>query len=323
MAEWMHRHAHINGISMHYVEQGEGPLVILAHGFPHLWYSWRHQIPALAAAGWRVVAPDMRGMGQTDAPADPALYDCDHTVGDLIGLLDHLGAEKAVFAGLDFGVFAIYDLAVRHPGRVAAIIGLENPHTPHLPHLSPLREAAEMAAKHFSHIHYFVDRPGVADAALDADPRDFLGAVFWGLSGAHHLLDMWNYPPGTAYRTALPDPPPLPWTWMSEDDLEYYVSEYSRSGFTGGLNWYRAMDLRWRQRRVYEGTRTQAPFFFIGTENDVDLEGFHGADPLGAIRDHHADVRAVEMLPGAGHLVQMEQPDVVNRLMLGFLETLR
>ena len=118
MASWTHRYAHINGIRMHYVEQGAGPLVVLCHGFPHLWFSWRHQIPAIAAAGFRVVAPDMRGMGQTDAPAQVSAYDVEHTVGDLTGLLDALGERSAVFIGLDFGVFAIYDLAFRAPERV-------------------------------------------------------------------------------------------------------------------------------------------------------------------------------------------------------------
>ena len=155
MAHWTHHYAQVNGIRMHYVEEGAGPLVVLCHGFPHLWFSWRHQIPALAAAGWRVVAPDMRGMGQTDAPPDPASYDVEHTVADLTGLLDHLGAESAVFVGLDFGVFAIYDLAFCHPERVRAIVGLENPATPHNPQLAPLREAEQWAKNHFVHIHYF------------------------------------------------------------------------------------------------------------------------------------------------------------------------
>lgn len=159
--EWRHGWAEVNGLTMHYVEQGQGPLLILAHGFPHTWFSWHRQIPALAAAGWRVVAPDLRGMGDTSAPADPALYDVPHTVGDLTGLLDHLGEERAVFAGLDFGLFSIYDLAYTQPGKVAAIIGLNNPAWPHDPARSPLTEAAQMGQRHFYHIDYFTARPGV------------------------------------------------------------------------------------------------------------------------------------------------------------------
>lgn len=322
MARWTHRYAQINGMRVHYVEQGEGPLAVLCHGFPHLWFSWRHQIPALAAAGWRVVAPDMRGMGQTDAPADPAAYDVDHTVGDLTGLLDHLGERSAVFVGLDFGVFTIYDLAFRHPERVRAIVGLENPVTPHNPQLPPLREAQSWARDHFVHIHYF-EPPGPADAALNAQPREFLTKVFYALSGDYHYLDVWKHPPGTAYLDALPVPPPLPWAWLSELEMEFFVSEYARTGFTGGLNWYRAMDLRWAQRRRFEGQKNPAPFYFIGSERDCDLEAWHGDDPLGALQEQYCDVRGVAMLSEAGHMMQMERPHEVNQWLLRFLAELR
>lgn len=318
MAEWMHRYARVNAIDMHYVEQGAGPLVILCHGFPHIWFSWHRQIPALAAAGWRVVAPDMRGMGQTGAPAEPSAYDVDHTVGDLIGLLDHLGERQAVFVGLDFGILTIYDLALRHPDRVRAVIGLENPFPVHDPAISPLAEAAQHARDHFIHIDYF--RPyGPADAALNAEPRRFLSKVFYALSGDYRYLNVWSHPPGTSYIDALPEPPPLPWAWLSELELEFFVSEYSRSGFTGGLNWYRAMDIRWEQRRAFEGVKSTPPFYFIGSENDVDLEAWHGDDPIAHIPHHHADVRAVRMLPKAGHMMQLERTPEVNATLVEFL----
>lgn len=321
MAEWMHRRAEINGIVLHWVEHGEGPAIVLCHGFPHIWLSWRHQIPALVAAGWRVIAPDMRGMGQTDAPADHRLYDVPHIVGDLVGLLDHLAIDQAVFAGLDFGVFAIYDLAYLHPDRVRAIIGLENPFYPDTPDKAPLAEAAEWAKAHFVHIDYF--RPvGPADAALDAAPRAFLQRVLYALSGDYHYLDVWKHPPGTAYLDALPQAPPLPWPWLEEWEFEWTLSDYSRSGFTGGLNWYRAMDLRWAQRAAWRDRPIDRPFFFIGSENDVDLEAWHGEDPIGAIPRHYSDVRRIEMLPKAGHLIQLERADEVSRLMVEFVGTL-
>lgn len=318
MADWTHHHAQINGIHMHYVEQGSGPLLVLCHGFPHLWFSWRHQIPALAGAGWRVVAPDMRGMGQTEAPEHAGAYDVETITDDLTGLLDYLGEEQAVFAGLDFGAFAIYDLALRQPSRVRAVIGLENPAAPHNPEIPPLQEYATMAEKHFVHIHYFAP-VGPADDALDAAPREFLSKVFYALSADYHYLDVWQHPPGTAYLDALPEPPPLPWPWLSELELEYYVSEYSRSGFTGGLNWYRSMDIKWRQRRATEGLHSPVPAYFIGSELDADLEGFHGDDPISLMRQQFPDLRRVDMIPEAGHLVQMEKPEEVTGLMLEYL----
>ncbi len=317
-----HHQVEINGISMHYAEQGEGPLIVLCHGFPHLWYSWHRQMPILAAAGWRVVAPDMRGMGQTDAPSSAGAYGVTDINADLLGLLEHLGEERAVFAGLDFGAFAIYDLALAHPEKVVAVIGLENPAAPHNPEVPPLTEYAQMAQNHFVHIEYF--RPvGPADEALNAAPREFLTKVFYALSGDYHYLDVWQHPPGTTYLDALPEPPPLPWAWLSSEEMDYFVEEYSRSGFTGGLNWYRSMDLKWQQRKPFEGVSSSVPAYFIGSEADADLEGFHGDDPISLMRAQFPQLRRVEMIPKAGHMVQLENSDAVNTLLLDYLSEIR
>ncbi|URN01674.1 alpha/beta hydrolase [Actinomadura madurae] len=271
----------------------------------------------IAGAGYRVVAPDMRGMGGTSGPRDHREYDVDRIVGDLTGLLDHLGETKAVFSGLDFGLFAAYDLAHHHPERVAAIIGLENPFfTPSRE--SPRTLAARQATRHFNHIHYF-NAPGVADRELAAAPREFLRKLFYALSSDYHYLDVWRQPPGTSYIDALPETPPLPWTWLTETELEFYVDAYSRSGFTGGLNWYRAMDLSWEYRKSYGDRKNPVPFYFIGSEQDTDLEGWHGPDPLSRLEDHHADVRGVRMIKEAGHMMQMEKHAETTAAMLEFL----
>ncbi|WP_205743163.1 alpha/beta fold hydrolase [Halioglobus maricola] len=315
---WNHHHAEINGIRMHYVDQGEGPPVVLCHGFPHIWFSWHRQMEALVAAGHRVIAPDMRGMGQTDAPAAPDAYDVDTITADLVCLLDHLGIPSAVFAGLDFGAFAIYDLALRHPERVTAVIGLENPAAPHNPDEPPLAEYKRMGQQHFLHIEYFREPPR-ADEELAAQPRRFLHKVFHTLSGAGNYFDCFKHPPGTSYIDAMAEPPPLPWPWLSEQEMDVFVSEYSRSGFTGGLNWYRSMDLKWEQRRPYEGVQSAVPAYFIGSEHDVDLEGFHGDDPISLMRAIFPHLRRVEMIPGAGHMVQLEASSEVNAFLLSFL----
>jgi pimeloyl-ACP methyl ester carboxylesterase len=315
---WTHRHATINGIHMHYVEQGKGLPVVLCHGFPHLWFSWHRQITALADAGYRVIAPDMRGMGQTEAPTEPRAYDVDHITADLVGLLDHAGVDKAVFAGLDFGAFAIYDLALRHPERVNAVIGLENPAAPHNPEEPPLTGYRRMGEQHFMHIEYFRVPPR-ADEELAAEPRRFLHKVYHTLSAAGYYFDVFTYPADASYIEAMAEPPPLPWPWLSELELEYFVAEYSRSGFTGGLNWYRSMDMKWEQRRPFEGVQSEVPAYFLGSEHDVDLEGFHGDDPISLMRAIFPDLRQVEMIPGAGHMVQLEASDEVNRILLQFL----
>lgn len=315
---WTHHHATINGIRMHYVEQGEGLPIVLCHGFPHLWFSWHRQISALAEAGYRVIAPDMRGMGQTEAPADPAAYDIDHITGDLLGLLDHASIERAVFAGLDFGAFAIYDLALRHPSRVIALIGLENPAAPHNPDVPPLTEYREMGEQHFLHIEYF-RQPPRADRELAAETRLFFHKVFHTLSGAGNYFNVFKYPPEASYIEAMDEPPPLPWAWLSELEMEFFVSEYSRSGFTGGLNWYRSFDLKWAQRKPYEGVQSEVPAYFLGSEHDVDLEGFHGDDPISLMRAIFPQLREVRMIPGAGHMVQLEASDEVNAILLDYL----
>jgi len=319
---WTHHHATINGIHMHYVEQGEGMAVVLCHGFPHLWFSWHRQIGALAAAGFRVIAPDMRGMGQTEAPADPAAYDVDHITADLVGLLDHIGIDKAVFAGLDFGAFASYDLALRHPDRVIAVIGVENPAAPHNPEEPPLTEYRRMGEQHFLHIEYFREPPR-ADEELAAAPRRFLHKVFHTLSGDGNYFGVFEYPPDASYLDAMAEPPPLPWPWLSELELEFFVSEYSRTGFTGGLNWYRSMDLKWAQRKPFEGVQSDVPAYFLGSEHDVDLEGFHGEDPIGQMRAIFPDLREIRMIPGAGHMVQLEASEAVNAILVEYLGDIR
>ena len=317
---WRHHYPTINGIGAHYVEQGpaDGPAVVFCHGFPMLWFSWHRQIPVLAEAGYRVIAPSMRGMGQAEAPEDFSAYGVDSITGDLLGLLDHCGVDKAIMVGIDFGAFAIQDFALRHPERVRAIICLENPAAPHDPDKPPLVGYREMGEQHFLHIEYFREPPR-ADRDLDAAPREFLRKVMWLLSGQASYFVVFEHPPETSYIDAMPETPPLPWPWLSELELEVFVSEYSRSGFTGGLNWYRSMDLKWQQRKPYEGVTSEVPAWFVGSERDVDLEGFHGEDPIGLMRAIFPDLRDVQMIPGAGHMMPLEAADELNVILLGYL----
>ena len=314
-----HHQATINGISMHYVEQGQGLPVILCHGFPHTWYSWRHQIPAIANAGFRVIAPDLRGMGGTEGPAQPEEYGLPQINADLIGLLAHLDESKAIFVGLDFGAFAIYDLALMHPDKVIAVIGLENPAAPHNPAVPPLTEYAAMAENHFLHIEYFRE-PDAADIDLHAHTREFLSQVYYALSGDYDFGQVMTHPPGISYREALPSPPPLPWPWLTEADMDVYEAAYLASGFTGGLNWYRSMDIKWQQRKALEGVTSEVPAYFIGSENDVDLEHFHGDHPIEQMRAQFPDLRQVKMIPEAGHLMQMECAEQTNDILLHYLQ---
>ena len=321
MGDVTHRQVATNGISLHVAEAGEGPPVIFCHGFPHVWYVWHHQLPEVAAAGYRAVAPDMRGYGRSSAPEAVAAYTNVEAIDDLMGLLDDLGEEQAVFVGLDFGAALMWELALRRPDRVRAVIVCNNPFVGR-GRRRPSELWSRLAEQHFLHLHYFQQR-GPADEELNAEPRRFLSSIYSALSGDYHYLDVWKNPSdGKGYLDVLPVAPPHPWPWMSTEEFEVFVSEFSRTGFTGGLNWYRALDLNWELTEPYADAQVTVPAFFIYGERDCDMEGFSGMDPLGTMRSRVPDLREVAMVPDAGHLIQMEKPHDVNALITKFLASL-
>ncbi|HEX4251507.1 MAG TPA: alpha/beta hydrolase [Pseudonocardia sp.] len=315
-----HRSIEVGSIELHIAEQGSGPAVIMCHGFPGLWYSWRHQLPALAAAGYRAIAPDMRGYGRSGAPADPHAYDRASTVADLVGLLDALGLDDAVFVGHDFGAVLTWDLPQWAAGRVRALIQLSVPRT-RTPPVPPSVAFAQVAAKHFFHMHYF-QRPGPADEELGRDPARFLRAIFWALSGANRYLDVFTHPSeGRGYLDVLPEPPAPPWAWLSEAELDHYAREFTRTGFTGGLNWYRAADRVWHEKQHRPDRPVGVPTTFITGARDPVL-ALSGPNPFGVMRETVPGLAGVHVIPDVGHFVQLEAAARVNELMLEFLRTL-
>lgn len=313
--QWRHHRAEVNGLDLHWVDQGEGPAILLCHGYPHTWFSWRHQIAPLAEAGFRVIAPDMRGMGRTSGPQEASEYRGDRIVGDLVALLDRLGVDRVICSGLDFGMFACYDLAQLLPDRVAGIIALQNPFKL-LGDRPPMEIEAERRPDHFNHMVYVLEPRAEVDA--DARPRELLTGIFHVLSQHGDFSHIWNAAPDEHYIEAIGPVPELPWPWLSEWELETYVADYSAAGFHTALNWYRAIDDNWEWRKQFAGRRIGVPYFLIGADVDIDLAAFHGEDPLNRLGEFYSDVRAVEMLPIGGHLLNMEFPDQVNELMIRF-----
>lgn len=322
-----HREITRDGVRLHYVLQeplpadaATGPVgtVVLLHGFPHFWYAWHRMIPVLAEAGWRVIAPDLRGMGRSDAPGDVDGYAPSEVVADVIAICDDAGAEQVVLVGFDYGAGVAYDTCHLQPGRVRAVVGMQNPFMGALGEIAPLEGAAMMAEKHFLHLHYFA-QPGVAEADLAGREREFLTRVFWALSADYHYLDVWQHPPGSTYLEALPEAPPLPWSWLSVEEMDAFEQEYVRTGFSGPLCWYRAMDVSWRERKQFERKTNPVPFYFLYSEHDPDLEGFHGRDPLSKLDRYHDDVRMVRSVPRAGHLMHLEATQDTHREMLACL----
>lgn len=319
--ELRHRRIDTNGISLHTAEIGEGVPVIFCHGFPGLWYSWHRQLGPVADAGWRAVAIDQRGCGRSDRPHHPSQYGQDHTTADLLGLIDALGADQAVLVGHDFGAPVVWNAAVRAPERILGCVALSVPYDPRRPAEPPTRTWAEMAEAHFYHRHYF-QTYGVADRELNGDPVGFLSRVLWGLSGDNRYLDVWDHPSeGRGYLDVLPEAPPLPWDWLSEEDFGVFVAEHASAGFTGGLNWYRGVDHTWATSARWADRPVTVPSLYIAGEHDCVIQ-MRGDGALERMAANVPDLRGIHLIPGEGHTVQLEASEAVNRVLLDFLATL-
>ncbi|MDP1807392.1 MAG: alpha/beta hydrolase, partial [Acidimicrobiales bacterium] len=230
-----------NGVELHLVEAGpdDGFPVVLSHGFPELSYSWRHQIPALAEAGYHVLAPDQRGYGRSSRPDAIDAYDIHHLTGDLLGLLDDVGAQRAVFVGHDWGAMVVGQLAMLHPERVAGVVTMSVPLLPRGA-MPPVQMMKMVFGDTFFYILYFQE-PGVADADLAADPAETMTRMLGGLvlpEDAAEALSGLASPEGNGFVARLPVVDELP-TWLSQEELDHYITEFTRTGFTGGINWYR------------------------------------------------------------------------------------
>jgi pimeloyl-ACP methyl ester carboxylesterase len=322
-----HRFIDTNGLRMHIAEQGTGPLVVMCHGFPESWYSWRHQFPALATAGYRAVAPDIRGYGQTDAPQAIDSYTTHHYVGDLVGLLDALGAEKAVVAGHDTGCAAAWHAALLRPDRFRAVVALSVPYAPR----GAARPTTVMPQTDES-IWYqlYFQTPGVAERELEKNVRESIRRIVYSFSGDAPPGPVTIADPATVgmlprtggFLTRSIDPPVLP-QWFSEDDLDFYASEFSRTGFRGGLNYYRNADRNWELLAPYADARVQVPAHYLTGDRDLVLY-FRGGreERLAVLRRFVLKLRAVIILPGCGHWTQQERPQEVNAAMVRFLREL-
>ena len=305
----------VNGVELRVIEEGSGFPVVLAHGFPELAFSWRHQLPALAAAGYRAVAPDQRGYGRSSRPEATEDYDILHLTGDLLGLLDAMGEERAVFVGHDWGAMVVWTLAQLAPDRVAGVVGMSVPFLPRPP-LPPLQLMRQAFGGSFFYMLYF-QQPGVADAELGRDPattmRRLLGGVPRPGEGA---ADMFA-DDGRGFIERLPEPERLP-DWLAEEELGHYAAEFARTGFTGGLNWYRNLDRNWELTAGLAGAKVEVPSLFVGGSEDPVLVMSPPALMDGWLADHRGTV----LVEGAGHWVQQERPDRVNAALLAFLEQL-
>jgi pimeloyl-ACP methyl ester carboxylesterase len=326
MTEIRHRFVDTNGIRMHVAESGptDGPAVVLCHGFPECWYSWRHQLRALGDAGYHVLAPDQRGYGETDMPTDSAAYTQLHLVGDLVGLLDALDIERAAIVGHDWGGPVAWHAALLRPDRFHAVAalsvhwsGVAALGTPAVAPTDAMRAALEGG---FLYILHF-QAPGVAEAELDPDLRRSLGSVLYSLSG-DIPRDQYRFFDLSAHDLSgvlTPLPGPLP--WLSAADLDAFVASYAHHGtFFGGINWYRNIDRNVALLAPFVGRRIEQPALFIGAEFDSIFGQTH--ESVLATRAAVPNLRDPVWVAGSGHWIQQEKPDEVNAALLEFLGSL-
>ena len=319
--EAQHRIVETNGLRMHIAEQGTGPTVLLCHGFPECWYSWRHQLSALAAAGFHAVAPDMRGYGQTDAPPEIERYTLLHMVGDMVGLLDALGVAQAVIAGHDWGASVAWHAAQLRPDRFRAVIGLSVPFRAR----EKVRPTTVMPRSDDA-VWYqlYFQEPGVAEAELDRNVRTSfrIGRINVSGDAPPRPQPFGMVPlPGGLFARVPPVPPPLP-AWLTEADVDYYTGEFTRTGFRGGLNWYRNIDRNWELLAPFDGVPVSVPALYIAGERDPVVK-FPGMDRhIIDLPKFAPQLRDVIMLPGCGHITQEERPAEVSAAMIDFIRHL-
>ena len=309
---------HTNGIRLRTVVEGKGPLVILLHGFPQCWYLWRHQIDPLVEAGFQVAVPDQRGYGGSDRPEPIEAYNIIELTNDVAGLADALGHQQFIVVGHDWGAPVAWHTALLHPKRVRAVVGMSVPYTRWQ---AGTMTRQENFGDNFWYIVYF-QKPGVAEAELEADIRKSLRITYFVASGDAPENIWFVQKPSTAkFLDGLPNPERLP-TWLTEEDLDYYVAQYQQSGFRGPLNWYRNIDRNAELTPQLENAKIEQPSFFIAGKKDLVLS--YGGGTLVEQMDRRVtDMRGKVFIDGAGHWVQMERPAEVNEALLGFLQTVR
>jgi pimeloyl-ACP methyl ester carboxylesterase len=307
-----------NGITLHITEQGSGPLVLLCHGWPELAYSWRHQMPALAQAGYRVVAPDMRGYGGSSVPHAIADYAITDLVGDMVALVAALGETRACIVGHDWGANVAWSAALLRPDLFTAVAALSVPHRPRNPAAAPLALLRAAGLEDF--YWFYFNREGVAEAEFERDIEAALRRVLVGISGDAKAdgSRALHVPAGRGFLDGLVDPPEMP-AWLGEADIAVYAAAFRKNGFRGPFNWYRNLDRNWALLAPFQGAKIAPPALFIAGDRDGVIASPIGRRALETLEAGVPNLRGKVLIPGAGHWIQQERPAEVNAALLRFL----
>ena len=309
----------VGALRMRVALKGHGPLVLMCHGFPESWRSLRSQIDALAAAGYRAAAPDMRGYGGTDAPSSPEQYTMLHHVGDMTELVRTLGESEAVIIGHDWGAPVAWNAAMVRPDMFRAVVGMSVPFTP--PSSVDLLSALEAQGVRTFYMQYF-QTPGVAEAELGADPEATIRRVTYSMSGDGPGRAVAGIlAPGAGFLDATVEPESLP-TWLRAEDITDVAAEFRRTGFTGGLNWYRSIKRSSEVLAAWRGCVIRQPSLFIAGASD-DVLKFPGMKArIDGLTSVLPGLRGSHVIEGAGHWIQRERAPEVNALLIAFLKGL-
>jgi pimeloyl-ACP methyl ester carboxylesterase len=306
---------------MHIAEQGNGPLVILCHGFPESWYSWRHQLRALSQAGYHVVAPEQRGYGQTDQPEAIEAYNILELTADIVGLVDALNQEHAVIVGHDWGAVVAWYCSLLRPDIFRATVLLSVPYKPRA--WTDIRPTDAMKAMQGENQFYqlYFQEPGLAEAELEANVRKAITMFLYSASGDPPMEKRWRYMFSKSEK--LLDTGGLPETlpaWLTEQDIDFFTGEFERVGFRGGLNWYRNLDRNWELTAFLAGAKLRQPTLFVAGELDPVITMFRAE--FDTLAETVPNLKQKVLLSGAGHWIQQERPSEVNQLLIEFLASL-
>lgn len=312
VVEITHHYPIVNGIKYHYAECGEGPLVIMLHGFPELWYSWRHQLGPLAEAGYHAVAPDLRGFGLSEVTPHVRDYSLQQHAKDIKALIDHLGAKEAVVVGHDWGSNIMWTLPMLYPETIKAVVSLSIPFYPEPRDPSKIKNFGSGKFNQFQ-------IPGATEAEFNEDPTRFFKLFFYGLSGdapegTVNALFVDKYPANAKLLDGFPEPLALP-KWITKKDLDFYVNAYKKTGITGALGFYRNLSDDYPYLKELYQKGIKQPVLFIGGGVEAPVK-FGSLDPM---KEALPNLRDTIVLPGCGHWLQQERPEEVNAALIRFL----
>ncbi|KAL0327909.1 UNVERIFIED_CONTAM: Epoxide hydrolase A [Sesamum calycinum] len=316
MDEIVHKNLKVNGINMHVAEIGKGPdCVLFLHGFPELWYSWRHQMLHLSAHGYRAIAPDLRGYGDTDVPPSATSYTVFHVVGDLVALLDELGLEKVFLVGHDWGAMIAWTFCLIRPDKIKALVNTSIVFQPRNPAVQPIQGYRALLGDGFYMCRF--QEPGKAEAAFASAGAQAVISTFLSVRDVKPPCIPVQIDLGALFKS----PVALP-SWLTEEDVNYYASKFDKTGFTGGLNYYRAMDLSWELSAAWTGSQIKVPvkfligdldltYHFPGVKDYIDNGGFKKYVPL---------LEQVVVMEGVAHFLNQERPEEVSEHIYDFIK---